>query len=324
MNSLLATKPRPVDVPALAEAALWLELELTPKPGLVDKLNNGSHRDMDHALFVRSIGAITPWFSRFAELGNAYADKSADEQLRIIRPIGMACEQAMYAATNGVNTHKGGIFSLGLLCFAAGRVKKVSAESLCWEVSNICSGLVSRELAGRSGQATANERQYQQYGLTGARGEAESGFATVRQALAQWNGHSLHGLLLRLMAINQDSNLVSRGGIQGLRYVQGYARKLLVSGWDREALCVMRAGETMFNRDMTGGHVGEKRRCSKWREPARTARIGGANRISNSTEAAHARGDNSRGAFSRRCILRMPACLIQSLFSRQQREFNKP
>ncbi|MFK9194084.1 triphosphoribosyl-dephospho-CoA synthase, partial [Escherichia coli] len=45
MTGLLATKPRPVDVPALAEAALWQELELTPKPGLVDRLNNGSHRD---------------------------------------------------------------------------------------------------------------------------------------------------------------------------------------------------------------------------------------------------------------------------------------
>lgn len=69
MTGLLATEPRPVDVPALAEAALWQELELTPKPGLVDRLNNGSHRDMDHALFVRSIMAITPWFARFAELG---------------------------------------------------------------------------------------------------------------------------------------------------------------------------------------------------------------------------------------------------------------
>ena len=88
MTGLLATKPRPADVPALAEAALWQELELTPKPGLVDRLNNGSHRDMDHALFVRSIAAITPWFSRFAELGNAHADKPADALLRIIRPMG--------------------------------------------------------------------------------------------------------------------------------------------------------------------------------------------------------------------------------------------
>ncbi len=120
MTGLLATEPRPVDLPALAAEALWQELELTPKPGLVDRLNNGSHRDMDHALFVRSIMAITPWFARFAELGEVHAAKPADRQLRILRPMGMACEQAMYAATGGVNTHKGGIFALGLLCFTPG------------------------------------------------------------------------------------------------------------------------------------------------------------------------------------------------------------
>ena len=68
MTGLLATEPRPVDLPALAADALWQELELTPKPGLVDRLNNGSHRDMDHALFVRSIMAITPWFLRIASV----------------------------------------------------------------------------------------------------------------------------------------------------------------------------------------------------------------------------------------------------------------
>ncbi|MBE3510498.1 triphosphoribosyl-dephospho-CoA synthase CitG [Enterobacter cloacae complex sp. I2] len=251
MTGLLATKPRPIDVPALAEAALWQELELTPKPGLVDKLNNGSHRDMDHALFVRSITAITPWFARFAELGEAHADKPAAQQLRIIRPMGMACEQAMYAATDGVNTHKGGIFALGLLCFAAGRVKNVSAGSLCCEVSNICRGLVARELVGRSGQATAGERQFQLYGLTGARGEAESGFSTVRNALKQWKGNTLHDLLLRLMAINQDSNLVSRGGMEGLRYVQRYARELLANGWDRDAL--LRMDRAFIERNLSPG-----------------------------------------------------------------------
>lgn len=239
MTGSLATKPRILDVPQIAEEALWLELELTPKPGLVDKHNNGSHRDMDHALFTRSIRAIAPWFSRFAELGAEHAGKPAAEQLRLIRPMGMACEQAMYAATGGVNTHKGGIFALGLLCFAAGRVKDVNAHSLCCEVSNICRGLVERELTGRTGRATAGERQYQDYGLTGARGEAQSGFATVQKVLAQWNRQSLHDLLLRLMAVNQDSNLVSRGGMEGLRYVQGYAQHLVASGWDRASLVEM-------------------------------------------------------------------------------------
>ncbi|WP_323633698.1 triphosphoribosyl-dephospho-CoA synthase CitG [Enterobacter hormaechei] len=251
MTGLLATKPRPVDVPALAAEALWQELELTPKPGLVDRLNNGSHHDMDHTLFLHSIAAITPWFARFAELGEAHAEKPAGEQLRIIRPMGMACEQAMYAATGGVNTHKGGIFALGLLCFAAGRVKNISADSLCCEVSNICRGLVARELGGRSGQATAGERQFQQYGLTGARGEAESGFSTVRKALAQWKGNTLHDLLLRLMAINQDSNLVSRGGTEGLRYVQDYAQELLANGWDQDAL--LRMDNALIERNLSPG-----------------------------------------------------------------------
>ena len=251
MTGLPATKPRKADVPELATEALWQELELTPKPGLVDKLSNGAHRDMDHALFARSITAITPWFPRFAELGNTHADKPAAEQLRLIRPMGIACEQAMYAATGGVNTHKGGIFALGLLCFAAGRVATVSSERLCSEVSHITRGLVARELAGRSGQATAGERQYQHYGLTGARGEAESGFATARKALSTWNGQQLHDLLLRLMAINQDSNLVARGGIDGLGYVQDYARRLLATGWDHHALVTM--DRALIDRNLSPG-----------------------------------------------------------------------
>ena len=251
MTGSLATKPHLIDVPQLAEEALWLELELTPKPGLVDKLNNGAHRDMDHSLYARSITAIAPWFLRFAELGSEHAGKPAAEQLRLIRPMGMACEQAMYRATEGVNTHKGGVFALGLLCFAAGRVKNINAQALCCEVSNICSGLVERELARRTGMATAGERQYQLYGLSGARGEAQSGFATVRKVLAQWNRHQLHDLLLRLMAVNQDSNLVSRGGIEGLRYVQNYAQNLAANGWDRQALAEM--DKALIARNLSPG-----------------------------------------------------------------------
>ncbi|HEY2451463.1 MAG TPA: triphosphoribosyl-dephospho-CoA synthase CitG [Scandinavium sp.] len=236
MTGLLATKSRHKNVPGLAEEALWQELALTPKPGLVDRRNSGSHRDMDHALFVRSIRAITPWFQRFAELGAEHAAKNSAESLRLLRPMGIACEQAMYAATGGINTHKGGIFSLGLLCFAAGRTGEASAEALCQEVRKICQGMVERELASRRVVATAGERQFRLLGLTGARGEAESGFATVNAVLPHWDRCRLHEMLLRLMAINPDSNLVSRGGVDGLDYVRRYAQRLLDDGWDRHAL----------------------------------------------------------------------------------------
>ncbi|HKS33988.1 MAG TPA: triphosphoribosyl-dephospho-CoA synthase CitG [Enterobacteriaceae bacterium] len=248
MTGLLATKPQPVRIAALATLALEEELALTPKPGLVDRANSGAHSDMDHILFTRSIAAIAPWFSVFEELGEEYAHRTPGEQLRLLRPAGIACEQAMFTATGGVNTHKGGIFSLGLLCAATGRLRglgrEISADSLCHEVGKMCHGLVDRELASRSGMATAGERQYHLLGLTGARGEAESGFATVRRhVLPDWHKTSgerrLQRALLQLMAVNPDSNLVSRGGMGGLRYVQTYAQNLLADGWESEDLVEM-------------------------------------------------------------------------------------
>lgn len=245
MAGLPATKPAVAFVPALAARALRQELDLTPKPGLVDSANSGAHRDMDYALFLASIDAITPWFARFEQAGFEHAHKPAAAQLRLIRPMGIACEQAMFAATDGVNTHKGGIFSLGLLSFAAGRLRglgwQLSADALCNEVSAICRGLVARELAGRAQAITAGEKQFRDYGLTGARGEAEQGFITVRRAvLPFWQQEQgerrLHNALLRLMAVNRDSNLVSRGGLAGLRYVQDYAQQLLATGWEKDDL----------------------------------------------------------------------------------------
>lgn len=245
MAGLPATKPVVAFVPALAARALRQELDLTPKPGLVDRANSGAHRDMDYALFLASIDAITPWFARFEQAGFDHAHKPAAAQLRLIRPMGIACEQAMFTATDGVNTHKGGIFSLGLLSFAAGRLRgrdwQLSADALCDEVSAICRGLVARELAGRAQAITAGEKQFRDYGLTGARGEAEQGFITVRRAvLPFWQQEQgerrLHNALLRLMAVNRDSNLVSRGGLAGLRYVQAYAQQLLATGWEADDL----------------------------------------------------------------------------------------
>lgn len=245
MAGLLATNPITVDVPSLAVQALHLELDLTPKPGLVDRANNGSHHDMDHSLFLSSIEAIAPWFTLFAQAGAEHAHKPAAIQLSLLRPAGIACEQAMFAATKGINTHKGGIFSLGLLCFAAGRLQGqhqvISADTLCLEVSAICQGLVERELVSRPRAATAGEKQFRDYGFTGARGEAEQGFITVRRrVLPYWHQEQgerrLQNALLRLMAVNCDSNLLSRGGLDGMHYVQQYAATLLATQWDNAAL----------------------------------------------------------------------------------------
>jgi triphosphoribosyl-dephospho-CoA synthase len=228
----------------LASEALTCEVMLTPKPGLVDQRNNGSHRDMSLATFEASILALGNSFEAFVHCGLQHAGRPASDMLPLLRPIGIAAEQAMFAATGGVNTHKGGIFSLGLLCTAAGRLltgqRSLSAGLLCREVAHMCKGLVEAELGGSKTPTTAGEKLYQRYGMSGARGEAASGFATVMrrvlpgyQALleqGQDDETALLQALLCLMADNVDTNVVSRGGLEGLGLVQRSAHALLRDG----------------------------------------------------------------------------------------------
>jgi triphosphoribosyl-dephospho-CoA synthase len=227
-----------------ADRALLAELMLTPKPGLVDRRNCGAHRDMDMHTFLASARAIAPWWPRFVAIGYASADIAARASLPLVRPAGVLCERAMLRATEGVNTHKGAIFSLGLLCFAAGRLLAhgiaLARGRMCREVASICVGLVDRELDGTQEAHTAGERVFRRYGLTGARGEAAAGYATVRMAALPVYEHlrrdgvgedaALLQVLLHLLAVNDDTNLVSRGGLAGLNYVRAYARQLLREG----------------------------------------------------------------------------------------------
>ena len=226
-------------IAALAHDALLRELLLTPKPGLVDRRNTGSHRDMDVALFTASAAAIRPWFGVFFRRGVEGAAIPADLFLPTIRPEGLACERAMFAATGGVNTHKGSIFTFGLAAAATGRLlarDAFDADAICTEVAAISAGLVISELGRAREATTAGEAIFLKHGLPGARGEAASGFATVRhgslpvlqRALAC--GHdtetSLLAAFLHLLEHNADTNLVARGGLEGAAFARSEAARL--------------------------------------------------------------------------------------------------
>ncbi|RKS87716.1 triphosphoribosyl-dephospho-CoA synthase [Orbus hercynius] len=227
----------------LAQAALLTEVDLTPKPGLVDQANSGSHKDMDLLTFLRSIYAITPYFDQFYQYGIQTAHDDNQSFLTNIRPLGISCEKAMFLATNGVNTHKGAIFAFGLLLSSLGRLhaldKTINDQTICAQISTLCQGMVARELSDNQGQ-TMGERLYQQYGLTGARGEAESGYTLVTKiALPSYlaslqQGYSeaqcLLQAMLSLLAYNDDTNIVSRGGLDGLNLVKQHAQLLLEEG----------------------------------------------------------------------------------------------
>ena len=125
IRQLVPPTTLPYIIAHLATQALQAELDTTPKPGLVDKDNNGAHRDMDHALMQLSINTLHPYFVRLALLG--FADTLPSHT--VIRDVGIEAEKAMLAATNGVNTHKGALFSMGLAVVAAAYEEKKAAAN---------------------------------------------------------------------------------------------------------------------------------------------------------------------------------------------------
>lgn len=231
-------------VSELAWRAMIAEVNLSPKPGLVDRFNCGAHQDMALEDFHRSADAIRPWLSRFIHYGINSARLPSSDVLPGLRPIGLGCEADMFRATAGVNTHKGSIFSLGLICAAVGRLSErcqpVTPQTLCITAGAFCQGLTTRELQTNNRQQTAGQRLYRQLGLTGARGEAEAGYPLVlhlalphyRSLLAQGIDPELARLetLLLLMAHNGDTNVASRGGAAGLSWLQLQATRLIRQG----------------------------------------------------------------------------------------------
>ncbi len=239
-------------VTELAYHAMFVEVHLSPKPGLVDLVSNGSHNDMNVHLFEISASSIRPFLKEFILAGKVNSNLDEKSLLSILRPIGMKAEESMFQATQGINTHKGMIFALGLVCGAIGWLEgngiTINSSNISRMIKNCCSQLVVDELEQtKQTSETHGEKIFRQFGLTGARGEAASGFHTVmnyslpsyRKALSEGASteQALWQVLLTLMAYNQDTNVVSRGGMHGLKYVQNSALTLLEQGgWHDENL----------------------------------------------------------------------------------------
>ena len=220
--------------------SLLYEVSVTPKPGLVDRDNPGAHGDMDYYSFIDSAAALAPYFSRCAALGRDSLCEPGDVLTRL-RPLGLEAEEAMKQATGGANTHKGLIFSLGILCAAAGRLGEgADTGALCDLAAEIAAPSLCDLPAGSHGDL-ARER----YGALGARGEASGGFPAARLALTELRealdaGDSVDRAgvkaLLRLMAGVRDTNVLYRAGEEGLAFVKSQARALLQLGVPDEEL----------------------------------------------------------------------------------------
>lgn len=226
----------------LAQRALLYEAMTTPKPGLVDCENSGAHRDMDLFSFAASACALRSYFEECAQIGMDGGD------FQRLQYAGLQAEDAMLAAADA-NTHKGAIFSLGILCCAVGGCAEGASLE---EILTMAAGLGECSLAQMKSAdrvKTGGERQFRQYGLTGARGEAASGFKTVRElALPVLEDAIDHGkhineasleTLVALMARVQDSNVIRRAGVEGQKWVAEQAQSLMERGFSRINLCAM-------------------------------------------------------------------------------------
>ncbi|TWP30084.1 triphosphoribosyl-dephospho-CoA synthase CitG [Apibacter muscae] len=226
-------------VSEMAYQSMFEEINLTPKPGLVDAENSGSHRDMNQQTFLKSAEAIKPFFASFTLMGIHNSHESPELVFKNIRSLGLQAEKAMFSATSNINTHKGTIFSLGLVATAVGYLyknqRKINSDSIGEFVINATAGILEEFYGMEDREESIGIQLFKKYHLTGARGEAAEGFKTVRMnslpVLYRYprlnKEHRLLLALLKLISVNNDTNVVHRGGLEALEWMKNYAQNLL-------------------------------------------------------------------------------------------------
>lgn len=228
IRQLVPPTTLPYIIAHLATQALQAELDTTPKPGLVDKDNNGAHRDMDYALMQRSIDTLHPYFVKLALLGCADALPTHTS----IRDIGIEAEKAMLSATNGVNTHKGALFSMGLAVVAAAHEK--NTDSLQTTIKALAASFPDTN--GTHG----SKAKLLSKGATAIKGALDNAREGYEMLFAEWlpfyierrkehDAYTLHKTLLRIMCDLDDTNVIYRTDLATAEEVKQEVRALLDS-----------------------------------------------------------------------------------------------
>lgn len=224
---LVPSSTIPYIIAHLATRALQAELDTTPKPGLVDKRDNGAHRDMDHALMLRSIRALHPYFIRLAQLGCSSPQPPHDDIVR----IGIEAERAMFEATGGVNTYKGALFSMGLAVIAAG------GAALCHNTNAMSSSIAALASWFPITKGTHGSEAKTRACLKGALDNARDGYRMLFEAWLPFyetcvesaDPYALHKTLLRIMCDLDDTNIVYRTSLATMLQVKEESKQLLQS-----------------------------------------------------------------------------------------------
>ncbi len=214
----------PYLVADLAERALRMELDTTPKPGLVDRRDNGAHKDMDYALMSKSISALRPYLTRLA------VESAKDIDPVKIKEIGIEAEKAMLKATGGVNTHKGALFCIGLSVAAASCLACSTGAVEAYSFKELVSRAASEIPSARGTHGAEAKRSFK------AVGALENARAAYPELFADWlpyyrslegDPFRCHKTLLHIMTTLDDTNILHRRGAEGLAHAEAEAARLL-------------------------------------------------------------------------------------------------
>lgn len=204
-----------------AVKALLYEVATGPKPGLVDPMDPGPHPDMDIYLFIDSSLSLQNYFQQAETIGKSFQGKDLRQMFHELRQAGIVGEKEMFSATNGVNTHKGAVFALGIFVCAESYSLKHQTDIFA-TIKKMCHGLVAHDLSQKQlsgSNLTAGEKQFEKYHLGGARETAESGYPVIEKValpfLKQAQGSiqiRLLDTLMKIATVTADSNLIKRAG----------------------------------------------------------------------------------------------------------------
>lgn len=247
--------------------ALKLEARTTPKPGLVDTNNNGSHTDMNLDMLIKSAECLLPYFSKSASIGSGY---NIDKIFKHLQVEGIKAEETMLKNTNNVNTHKGAIFSLGVLCASASYCINNSIydiNEICNTASTISKGYINGYFSSLKEAKSYGEKLYIESGLRGIRGELADGFPSIKSIFALFNEEAKQlskekagvRALIRLLTNVYDTTLIKRGGITAITFAKEQANTIIQNNFQTEDILLL--DSTMIDKNLTCGGCADLLAC---------------------------------------------------------------
>ena len=228
-----------------AVKALMYEVSVTPKPGLVDRKDNGAHKDMNFYTFIDSSTALYDYFKKCALKAIQLSDKTPQQLFGNLRYLGLEAENKMYQHTKGVNTHKGAIFSFGIVIAATAYLSENGRDAKVEDVLDICAQMAQLSMAdfeNNKAHQSFGKKIFREKQVTGVRGQAAAGYPAVKAVFPLFKELMLKGegvdasgskTLLKLISQVQDTNIIKRSDIETLKTMQGKAEEIL-NGQDIE------------------------------------------------------------------------------------------